>query len=190
MFRTTTRWTLLSGRQGVTVLHFDGGEPVAAQDVADATYDLWDALKGAVTTTTVARVDPIVEIVNKNTGALEDLVAVNQPAAVAGTVSGQQAADATQFLIRWNTGAVKNGRRVSGRLYLPGVPVGSLDGGNVKGTVLTSMASALGTWLSGHEAEGLVVWSRPSPTRVGQATLVASVSVWSELAVQRRRRTR
>lgn len=190
MYRVTTHWQMLSGRQGVTVLHWRGGGGLLAQDAANATHDLWDALKGALVTSAVATVQPIVEDIAEETGNLTGLSVVDPGSPVAGTVSGQQAADATQFLIRWNTGAVANGRRVQGRTYLPGVPVGSLDGGNVKGTVLSSLRSTVGDWLSGLSDAEFVVYRCPAPGRAGGVTLVTGSDVWSELAVQRRRRTK
>lgn len=159
------------------------------QTIADAIrsflVELCEGLSNQVTATVASEVRTL----NVGTGVLEAVGSVNGGAPVPGNVAGQPVADASQILMRWNTGEIVNGRRLVGRTFIPGLPVASLTGGNLNGASAADFATkgqGLITSLAGQAP--LVVWHRPVNGAGGVAWAADTATVWSEMAVLRRRR--
>lgn len=124
-----------------------------------------------------------------NSGMLTGVFSVTPGTTIPGNVSQQPVADANQVMLRWGTGTIVNGRRLVGRTFLPGLPVGSLSGGNIAAATVTDFgnkANALVTALAGTAP--LVVWHRPVNFTGGSDALTTGGTCWSEVAVLRRRR--
>jgi hypothetical protein len=122
-------------------------------------------------------------------GVLTGVFSVTPGTTIPGNVSQQPVADASQVMLRWGTGTIINGRRLVGRTFLPGLPVGSLSGGNIAAATVTDFANkaqALVTALAGTAP--VVVWHRPVNGAGGSDALVTGGTCWSEVAVLRRRR--
>jgi len=120
------------------------------------------------------------------TGALTGAWSETSAKTGTGTSATQPVADSTQLLFRWGTGFIVNGRFLRGRTFIPGFFQGGVSGGNVLAaqvTGLTTVAQALAT-----DAASLQVWHRPVAGAGGNAVQTSSGSLWSELAVLRRRR--
>ena len=103
-----------------------------------------------------------------------------------GAGTGQPVADTTQILCRWGTNTIVNGRFLKGRTFIPGMVAGSLQNGNISPTALGNMNAAVAFLID--PTDGFGVWHRPVLGAGGVFQLAISSSVWSELAVLRRRR--
>lgn len=126
---------------------------------------------------------------NVGTGQLEQVFGVTPGTPVPGNVASQPVADSSQVLMRWNTGHIVGGRRLVGRTFIPGLPVGSLTAGNLSGASAADFATKgqnLITTLSGSAP--LVVWHRPKAGAGGEAWAADVATCWTEMAVLRRRR--
>ena len=91
-------------------------------------------------------------------------------------------------LIRWATGNVVAGRQLKGRTFVPApVEAENTTGGVVNAAYITGVGTAISALLGAANAE-LVIWSRPTPERLGSHGTVIGGTVWQQWAVQRGRR--
>lgn len=175
------RWEGLGSPKKFSTFHFTSASSDAA--IAQWLGAFRAGLASAIHNSMHIYIEDEVRYLDEETGELQGYGSLGVPSvAVPGTVSGEQAADATQFLVQWGTSVVVGGRRLRGRSYLPGVPAASISQGNVHvaaiGDIEGAAEDAMGT-----EAD-LVVWSRKN----GIVAPVTRVTCWNEFAVQRRRR--
>lgn len=103
-----------------------------------------------------------------------------------GAVAGEPVPDASQILIRWRTDHIVGGRFLQGRTFIPGCVVGNIENGNLSSAAQTVAAGAAQALVD--SADQLGVWHRPSSGSGGVFWAADSGTVWSELAVLRRRR--
>lgn len=187
LMRTTSVWEGLGKSPKITQLYFETDAPDAVAAVSE-THAILDSIKGAWCSSSRVQVRGLVEQIAPTTGALIALTAAPDPAVIVGTSPDEQAADATQYLIRWRTGAVVRGRRLQGRTFIPAVPSTALDNGNIGEAQAAAMAAALQAVLD--SGSHLAIWSRPTTLggSDGVAHQVITADVWREAAVQRRRR--
>lgn len=179
-------WTTPGGG-GQSTFYTQGAE---GQEQASATRIkafLQDVAQGLTQSVTV-NLDPEVRSLADVSGNLIGVTNINPGNAVVGTNNTQPVADASQVLFRWSTGRIHNGRRVAGRTFIPGLPVGSLAGGNLAAATVTDFASKLASFITATASDPLVVWHRPVNGAGGIAFSVTGGSVWPEIAVLRRRR--
>jgi len=179
-----TTWSQATMGSGTTVMNFDESTPVATQRAALGTF--WNAvdstLAGSVTWT--------VEVEGRErdpqgtlTGSWTETTPQTGSAA-----AGSIVPNASQALIRWRTGVVVNGRFVLGHTYIPCLSNANASNGELNPAALTTILNAA-TALIGSGA-GLLVWHRPTVTSgIGIEVPVQTAGVWSELAVQRNRRS-
>lgn len=179
-------WTTPGGGGASTLYTLGGGDPQVEATAIDA---FLVALKAGLSNQVGMSQSPEVRHLDTVTGTLIGVSNVNVEVPVVGNVASQPVADSSQILMRWNTGTIVNGRRLVGRTFIPGLPVGSLSGGNLAGASAADFATkgnALRTALTGLQA--LQVWHRPKGGVGGQVSGVTSCTVWGEMAVLRRRR--
>lgn len=179
-------WTTPGGGGQTTLYTQPTG---AAQTVTNSIRTWLISLCAGLSNQVTVAMGSEVRQLNVATGALEEVTGVNPGAPVPGNVAGQPVADASQVLMRWNTGHIVGGRRLVGRTFIPGLPVASLTGGNLAGASAVDFATkgqALITTLSGSAP--LVVWHRPKAGAGGEAWAADIATCWTELAVLRRRR--
>lgn len=99
---------------------------------------------------------------------------------VVGTASDDNLPDQTAILVRWRSDTWVNGRRVTGRSYLP-YPASSTGSGQVANGTVTDIQNAANALVASN---AFWIWSRVN----GVLQPVQSASVWNEYASQRRRR--
>lgn len=98
-----------------------------------------------------------------------------------------QVPNAAQALLRFNTDDVVNGRRVKGRINIPGCSTGII---NYQGEIQPDPQG----WANDAIAEfcdaltDFGIWHRPVNGAGGSFHVATSGSIWNEMAVQRRRR--
>lgn len=162
-----TEWDGTSGGPGLTQLAFLGnGEFTAAnaQAAVNAVRKFWDSLKTYLPDELRLNVMPTVDIYNEANAELTgSVVAPVVPLQVAGTSASGYAGGAG-FKLNWNTGIIRNGRRVRGATFV--VPA-SLTCFNSTGTIINTTVNAVNiaanTLMADVTAGGtaLLVWSRP-----------------------------
>jgi hypothetical protein len=154
----------------------------------------WDSQKGILPDELKLTVSPIIDVYDRVTGDLTaSYVAGTAPLVVAGT-SATGYAGGAGVKVTWNTGQIRNGRRVRGSTFIVPTsssifgPTGTVVAGNM--TSINASATALISTLNAA-ATPLAVWSRPfngDNARVGFATEVIQGLCSSKSAILRGRR--
>lgn len=194
-----TAWSGTSGGPGLTqfaVLGAAGGiwNPSGTQSAVNAVRTFWESLKTLLPDELKLDISPVIDDYDTVTGDLVgSYVAGTAPLQVIGTSTSSYVGGAGAK-ITWNTGQIRNGKRVKGSTFL--VPISSSvfgATGTVGSTAITTINGAANTMLSQLTAGGtsLGVWSRPGPPskpRAGFATEVLTGSVGNKSAILRGRR--
>jgi hypothetical protein len=173
-----------------------GGEwnPSGTQAAVNAVRVFWDALGGYLPDELKLTVNPVIDVYDQATGQLTaSYVAGTAPAQVTGRATGSYAGG-VGFKVVWNTGQIRNGRRVKGSTFVvPGASNAFGLTGTVLPAVVVAVNAAAAQLISGLNAGGtpLAVWSRPRDTpsvRAGYSTEVTQGSTSSKSAIMRGRR--
>lgn len=181
------QWGLQSGLNGETILHTDNTQAPGTRATGFQTFIT--GLMANLTDQVTLALPSEVRLIDDTDGSLVSANAITPAAATPGSVTSEPVNDATQALVRLQTGSVYQGRRVQGRLFIPGVPSAALVDGNLSAAMIASLTTATAPLVAA--SLGVVIWSRPRPSGTPGASFdVSSRTVWSELAVLRRRRNR
>lgn len=184
MLRVTTVFSGVAGTPYYSSQFFGGsteGEAVAAAQAVD---DFWGALQINIWGVLQANQLPEVAQIDPATGQQIDAFPVDVEETDF-TANQEPLPWATQGLIRLRTNTFVGGRRLQGRIFVPGLQEVNSIGGNPDASVLTALGNAANILATnGSTAGGLVVYSRTHQ----QAAAVTSVSVWNRWAVLRSRR--
>lgn len=180
MIRIDVVYTGLEGMPAVNGLYFAGDNQTAADEAAAAVSGWITDLQPVFSTSVSVDVSNTATQINEATGTIVDFHAVDG-ATIQGTSTADPLPIGTSAIFRFRTNAVVRGRRLQGRVFLPGmtesmVPAGGvLDAGGIAGLILTA-AENLGGPSGVH-----VVWSRPVDG--GPAGTTAPVTVYDVPAV-------
>jgi hypothetical protein len=167
-----------------------GGSTADATDCLDRFSDFWISAASAVDDAYTVDFDPICIAVEATTGVLVGAFAGTDPASVVGTATGDPLPRQTQGMIRLGTSTVVSGRRLQGRLYVPGPVEGSNSiNGVPEAAYVTDITTAAGTLLNpGATASDPVIWHRPTGGAGGSHGIITSVAGSTTWAVLRSRR--
>lgn len=194
-----TEWSGTSGGPGLTQLAISGGlspewGPGAVQGAVDAVRAFWFSMVTRLPNELTLTVSPVVDVYDETNGDLiASYSAGTVPAPVVGGSATNYAAGAG-FKITWNTGQIRNGRRVRGTTFVvPAANTVYSTSGMIEPTTQTAVNSAAATLISSltTNATSLMVWSRPGPTAGatdGVQTQVLSGSCSGKTAILRGRR--
>jgi hypothetical protein len=168
-----------------------GGSTADATDVLDRFRDFWEAFKSHLSTSVTIDYDPVCIAVEATTGVLTGAFAGTEPASTTGTFAGDALPRQTQGLVRLGTSTVINGRRVQGRLFVPGVcEADNAATGVPSSTFISDLNTAAATLLAaGATASDVVVWHRPVGGAGGASPDITATSVSPNWAVLRSRRS-
>ena len=176
-------WTFENGRESKTVLYFSpwtvGSSPIPGLRT------IFDGLKNSFGSVTRVRFPSAGNVIDDATGELVGAWTEAAVADVAGTNASQPVQNASMLLMRWNTAAIVNGRRIKGRAFLPGVSAACSNGGQVDIVTVNNFKTAFANIGS---SLGLRVWHRPNAKGPGSSHVVTGVDVWNEWATWRPRR--
>lgn len=175
-------WSGLGVSDSVSVLNFLDSV-ASAQAAVDAVESGFAIFMAEISNDYTMTVEPVVRDINTATGQLQGLEGVTT-SPITGLNSAAPLAQATQALIQWRTGTFVNGREVRGRTFVPGATATWIDDGEPDSGAL-SLLGAGGLDVIAESGDTLAVWSRSS----GTAHAVSSVSVWTDFAVLRSRRS-
>lgn len=178
-------WDLPQGDTSRTVMYFDAAAASIAQQRA-ALDNFCASNNGALNNSVAWRIQTSGRELDDLTGTL--FGAWTEPTVYdgTGTLASPPVADATQILYQWRTSVIVNGRFLRGRTFIPGCAQSSTAMGNLAPTVVAALTSGALPLI--NSAVGFGIWHRPRPGNPGNHVAATDVSVWSELAVLRRRR--
>lgn len=136
--------------QGFTVFNLNGTDASTSTEInaAAAAIRKWfQSFQATIPDDVTISFPSEILVKDPSTMELEGVKAVTAPANVTGSFSSSYAANAGR-LVKWQTGQVLGGRRITGRTFL--VPSGGIFdvNGNVSGTVIGTDATAHTTLLS------------------------------------------
>lgn len=191
-----TVWTGLAGTPYYSNLFFrDTTDP---QQAASAVALLWDGARTSFSAALTARVQPEVISLTAESGVTVSATVINPGAPIPGSQTGEPLPGMVQGLIRLQTGQYVDGKRVSGRIFLPGATEQDSFNGSPIAAYLTVWEDALGAYLNSLASQDgpPVVWSRPraatqtKPFRPGALFSVSGANVETEFATLRSRSAR
>jgi hypothetical protein len=177
-------WSGLPGLPGFSQLYFEH-QAGNATSIASAVKTFLTAIAGGSWTGLTAQIQPEQTIIDVTTGEPVSLEAATPQAAVNFTATGTPLPFQTQVLLRLATSQYNAGRRLRGRLYIPGAMVGMDTNGDLGPSWVTMYNSAAAALLTASNTNGK--WAVYSRTHHAWAS-IDSATVWNQFAVQRRRR--
>jgi hypothetical protein len=194
-----TEWDGTSGGPGLTQMALIGGAEFTAanaQSAVNAVRKFWQANVSYLPDELRLTVSPVVDIYRETDAELiGSVVAPVVPVQVIG-ISTQGYAGGAGIKLNWNTGVIRNGRRVKGSTFIVPIAMGAYG---LTGTPLPATANtwntAAQTLMADLTAGGtaLAVWSRPLVkdqviTRTGSLSGVLSGTLAPKSAILRGRR--
>lgn len=191
IYRTKIRWSGFTGAPGYSILHFDAStDPTVAgaQDVYNQTVAFCSDIASNLPSVVSVLAEGAVEVINTPNGDLLDILPVTPSPAAKGIQTGGFSA-ATGACITWETGEVKNGRRVRGRTFIVPMTAALYDtDGTLTSGALTDLQNAAGVLAGSGFSFG--IYSRPSSAEAedGSFHTVSSGRVSDKTAVLRSRR--
>lgn len=180
----TIDWTTINGAGKTSVMYFGTGATTIDQRQAIA--DWLTNLDGALDTTTSWVVNNSGRVWDDTTGALVGAWSEGTSLVGTGTVSGEPVADATQLLYQWHTPNIVGGRFLVGRTFIPGMARINEVNGNMEEALRAALEGVAQDFVD--EGVEFGIWHRPKSGAGGAFHHVTAASVWTELAVLRRRR--
>lgn len=185
MREITTKWTTRRGAPGVSVMYFEEAASIAAQRLSLAV--LWESVAAAMDLFTTWEIATEGRSLSPVSGELTGTWVESTLRDGTGDVSGGgPIPDATQALIQWQTGVIRRGRRVRGRTFVPGFADAVIIDGELGSGTVAGITTSAQTFVD--SGVGFGVWHRPINSVGGELIPVSVATVWTELAVQRRRR--
>ena len=166
-----------------------GGSTADATDCLARFRSFWESAKTVMDPGITVDYDPVCIAVESTTGVLTGAFTGTDPASTVGTATGDVLPHQTQGLVKFSTASVFNGRRLRGRLFVPG-PVESANGatGSPSSAYVTALNTAGALLLAaGATASVANVWHRPV-AGVGGASAITAVSASTSWSVLRSRR--
>lgn len=190
MQRTRVLWTGFPGAPGYTNL-FSRVSSIGTHDPTLAMGDvatLFSAFSTRIPTSVTLAIDPEVAYIEDTDGVAAGFDVVGAPPSISQPTGSGAYSAPTGASIEWSTGAVKNGRRVTGRTYLVPLVGSSFE---PDGTLLAAARTQLLTAANEYAFDsvaGPVVWSRPGSSGAGSSHTVSGANVADKASVLRTRR--
>lgn len=180
------RWASENSPGGTNYLYFGPGGatiPFIRASIATMFTSVAARLDSLTTWTVATSGDQLDDATGTLVGAWADGTARTGT----GSASGQPVQNQSQILLRWQTNAIVNGRRLRGRTYVPGASSLTADAGQVASAAQAAFTTAANQFVTDCAGQFLI-WHRPVGGLGGSSSAALSGSCWEEFAVQRRRR--
>ena len=195
--RVRTVFTGVAGSPYYNNIYFDSAGTLAdAQAAVDRVDAAWTTITSIMNIALLGAVEAEVPQINDENGEITGVFATTG-GVVDPTNAGEPLPWATQGLVRLLTNSFVEGRRVRGRIFIPGLGEAASDAGVPNANTITSLNN-LGTTLISGGAPHPVIWSRPIEAdpdavppvegRLGSSHLVTLASTWNKWSVLRSRR--
>lgn len=182
LFRNRVFFTGGTGGQQVSTMYFDHEGVGTAQHASDAHGDFFSSMKTKISSSYTITVDTEVLTVNSTTGEITAATTVS-PRTFAGEDAGDPLPWQTQGLVKWPTGVFVAGRRLTGRVFIPGPTESSNTNGVPNAGYLTAIQDA-GESLLGALDASLFVYS-PTHHAAHIAIGASAMPRWASLRSRR-----
>jgi len=169
-----------------------GGSTADATDCLARFREFWAEISDQMSDDISINFDATCICVEATTGVLTGAFTGTDPSTVTGASADDPLPRQTQGLLQLNTSSVISGRRVRGRLYIPGMVESRNDtSGNPSSGFISDVAGSAAAELlpAGATTSSLVVWHRPTNGAGGAHAAVTGVACSSSWAVLRSRRS-
>lgn len=158
--RVVTTMTGFTGAPGYSAMHFFGDpfSPSTADDAVSAVRDFWQTCGNSMGGGWHASVNPDVQVLDEETGALIRVESTSPPNITAGG-DGLAYAAGVGAVVTWNTAAVHGSKQLRGRTFL--VPLAGAkyeNNGTILSSPLTDLRAAAATLAA---VANFGVWGRP-----------------------------
>lgn len=190
LYRVKTTFTASAGAPYLTTLIFEGdGTPSSAHAVAarGKVVAMWNSLVTSLHPSVTGSVDVTVDYLNEITGALITSFAVS-PFTFTGTGTSEVLPPTVQGVCRHETGQIRNGRRVRGKTYIPGMQEIRNVGGFPDSTIIAAITTAFAQLYTPNTNPFFAVWHRPVNGAGGEAIVASgsnALSYWGSLRSRR-----
>lgn len=185
MLRVTTVFVGAVGAPYYNQLYFGSATTADAQAAATAARQFWGNASNAMSTLISGTINPEVELVDPSTGQVTDVLNT-VTTGISGSATGEPLPPANQGLIRLLTGTFVNGRRLRGRVFVPGPTETQASSGVPGSSYLDFCQDAIDALLtSGADAGGAQIYS---PTHRVAANITSGNTWAGGYAVLRSRR--
>lgn len=189
MMRVRINWTGGSLGEGVSTIHFVGSldeTATEAKNASDNMFGLFSALVLSIPNTVTLTPDSVVDVVNSNTGEIEDQLGITPATGFTGGAGGAYA-NGVGARYRWRTAGFRNGRRVVGTTFVaPLLSTAYETNGTLASALISTMNGAATTFLAANitDSIGAGVWSRPTTVAAadGDFNLTTTASVPDQVA--------
>lgn len=191
--RVKTIFTGFAGAPGVCTMYFRD-----TLTAVDSVHQFWDTIRGIVPDDVTAQVDNVGDVIEDSTGALLGNWISAPVLPIVGGQTGAYAAPAGGA-IRWQTGVILNGSRVSGRTFVVPLAASSFDlNGSLTPVAIAYMTDAAAALVL-QQSSSFCIWHRPfagspavgtrpaRPPFIGSNALVVGGRVLDRVAVLRSR---
>lgn len=159
------------------------------QECLDDVKGAYDNLQSLWPTTFTYTVLSEIDLINEETGQIEQTL-TGQQLAGAGTTDAGLGPLAAGLCVTWRTEGVVNGKHVRGRTFIVPVVVGAAGGDGTPTSAALAAADAYAVDLEGAFSPwgNPVIWSRPTASRAGTAWDIYMHTLSDKFAVLRSRR--
>lgn len=185
VYQVRVGFTGITGTPYLNTLYFDAAGGTAQQAV-DAAATFWGAVDAQLHQDLSWATESEVQVLNEATGALTDAQSTTVTSG-GGALTGDVLPTANQALIAWRTATIVNGKRLQGRVFIPGVPEVNAVAGILASVPFTAFANAADALIADISST-LVVWHRPVLGTGGSIGPVTAALVRQPFAVLRSRR--
>lgn len=178
-------WDGLAGLPGLSIFHSTTAQ---APTLVSALVTFFTAIKGQFPTGLTWQIPSSGDTFDDQTGTLTGTWTGGSGSTVAASGGSTVYAAGTGAYVRWDTGAVINGRRVKGRTFLCPILGATFDtNGTLQNATVAAWQTAVNTLVS---SSTLRVWHRPPPGgNTGIAVLVTAGTVPDKVTSLRSRRS-
>lgn len=188
--RTRVLWTGFTGGPGYSNLfaRFEDDGSTDPSTHAEDVATLFGAVRNYIPSSVNLAIDQEVALFDEDTGELAGFRLLPFAPEIPGNGTSLAYSAASGAAIEWRTGAVRSGRRVTGRTFF--VPLAQ-NVYNNQGRLTTQFRDILQLAANAYVDESAsepVVWSRPRDTRLGWTGTITEARVRPQVAVLRSRR--
>lgn len=184
MLRVTTEMTGLPGGPFYNVLHFTGTGPSEAAAAAGAAGQFWGNCRLSMVDDITISFDGVVYEVNEADGQIVNAHVVD-PYTFVGDEATERVPDVVQGLITHRSAGYINGRRLTGKIYIPGMTESAWVDGLLSGTAQADLQNYYTILRDAGGVTELAIYSRTG----GTSAPSSSATVPPTGAILRSRRT-
>lgn len=177
----TTEWTGFQGSPGYTKMNFlELSSSQLVQSAVDSVRNFWFLIRANLKQDWTLTVKPMVQTFDLNTGDLvNEITAGTAPVIVTGSVvPGAGFAAGVGFQVKWSTGQIMDGRKITGRTFVvPAASAAEFDGTILEAT--RTAAITAGNALISATGNEFCIWHKrydnsDPPKYIGGTTHVVS----------------